>query len=544
MVNNNFSAKENKEFERMIALMNYGRVDESKPAYSGIENTKVGADGKTYGIIREGAKFYIKVSDKKNPLVEDFDYIGGFRNHKDYEYESFANAQKNLDMKLRSVNEAFKTPEMVVESWENKGENNQTITESTKRMQSEIARQREIMENVNLIGENKTQKLAKLYEKENCECAPFCENPDKEFKDMQNDNIKGEKAGNGDAKKANKDYKDASLKDTDINENEVLAFNRDNDDYMDKSHGTEIGDTAPFDKGTDTDSELKNGVVEEGESMHDTDNQNSPKPGTGEIGDTAPFDGEKGKEIDEAIDDLENDVDAEDGDDLDLGDEEGFDTDNDVDGIGDEEGAIDDVEGDIDDVEDGIDDVEADDEIIDDEEESLETRMDQLEDLMSRIAKKLGVNTYEDENLYDGEDDEEVTDIDDTEDEPVGDNGDDYELEMNGDEEEPIEDCMTYESKAYRAMKLRESQMRRRRAINEENRLDDFGKHPAFQKKVMTLPKTNQTDKEGYYDMNDDSVKSDAPYATKIGDDKPFEIDPEAITNAIAESIKNILKKK
>jgi hypothetical protein len=124
---------------------------------------------------------------------------------------------------------------------------------------------------------------------------------------------------------------------------------------------------------------------------------------------------------------------------------------------------------------------------------------------------------------------------------------DSYEFEVGDDdeeEEEPIEDCMTYESKAYRAMKLRESQMRRRKVVNEENRLNDFGKHPAFQKKVMTLPKTNQSDKEGYYDMNDDSVKGDAPYATQIGDDKPFDIDPEAITNAIAESIKNILKKK
>ena len=47
--------------------------------------------------------------------------------------------------------------------------------------------------------------------------------------------------------------------------------------------------------------------------------------------------------------------------------------------------------------------------------------------------------------------------------------------------------------------------------------------------------------------MNDDSVKNDAPYGEKIGSGAPFEISPEAINNAIAESIKKLgigLKKK
>jgi hypothetical protein len=37
--------------------------------------------------------------------------------------------------------------------------------------------------------------------------------------------------------------------------------------------------------------------------------------------------------------------------------------------------------------------------------------------------------------------------------------------------------------------------------------------------------------------MNDDSVRNDNPYGEKIGDGAPFEIDPEAIDNAIAEAI-------
>ena len=98
MAKTNFNTTEQNYLNRMKALINYGRVDENKKSYSGIENSVVGADSKTYGIIREGLKYFIKVTDKKKPLVEDFNYIGGFRNRKDHEYDSFANAQKNLDM--------------------------------------------------------------------------------------------------------------------------------------------------------------------------------------------------------------------------------------------------------------------------------------------------------------------------------------------------------------------------------------------------------------------------------------------------------------
>jgi len=537
MANNIFSTAEQSSLDRMKALMNYGRVNENKQSYSGIENTKVAADKKTYGIIREGSKYYIKVSDKKQPLVEDFNYIGGFRNRKDYEYDSFANAQKNFEMKIKSVNEAYRTPAMVVESWENKGENNQAITESTKKMQDEIARQREIMFNVNAINENKSQVLRPINEKkESCASAPFCENPDKEFKDSQDNNIKNNGTeGNGDAKKANDGYKKATTKNSKIvgESEEVLGFNRGNDDYMDKSHGTEIGDSAPFDdaegrnidndKETSETGEMKNGVIKEGESMHDTDNQNSPAPGTGEIGDNQPFDGEKGRDIDEAIEDIDVDIEDEDGDeDFDFSDEE-------------------EVGGDMDDLSademvDDADDAPVDDEIVDDDDdETVEERLSDLESLMAKIAEKLGVGTYEDEDLYDDSDE----DID-------GEGGFDVEVadeEPEADEE--LEDCVAFESKAYKAMKLAEAKKRvMRRAVNEATKLDDFGKHPAYQKKVMQLPPKDMQDKEGYYDMNDDSVKSDAPYGRKIGSSAPFTIDIETIENAITESINKVLKKK
>ena len=76
------------------------------------------------------------------------------------------------------------------------------------------------------------------------------------------------------------------------------------------------------------------------------------------------------------------------------------------------------------------------------------------------------------------------------------------------------------------------------------NKLDDFGKHPAYQKVVMSLPPKDLQEFPEYYDMNDESVKNDNPYGEKIGDGAPFDIDPETIDNAIAESINRILKKK
>ena len=178
-----------------------------------------------------------------------------------------------------------------------------------------------------------------------------------------------------------------------------------------------------------------------------------------------------------------------------------------------------------------------------------------MEDLLTQIASKLGVEegpvddeAYEDDDIFgdEGEDDFGAED-------EFGDE-DDFGAE---DDELPMESrrrrggVQIYETRAYR------NAMRKQR-VNEEgmtpfkdagrvpqgnmNKLDDFGKHPAYQKKVMELPPKDLKEFPGYYDMNDDSVKNDNPYGEKIGDGAPFEIDPQAIDNAIAEAF-NRLKK-
>jgi hypothetical protein len=252
--------------------------------------------------------------------------------------------------------------------------------------------------------------------------------------------------------------------------------------------------------------------------MHDKDNQNTPEPGVGEGPSdehNKPFNDEKGKQIDEAIDDLQADADLEDGEDLDL--EDGEDV------APEEDDADLELEmGDDDEL--GGEDLDAEGEFGD---ETDEERLSAIEDKLVKIMDKLGISNYDDEPLYDdddfgGEDDEEF-----------------------GDEE----DENVYETRAYRAMKLNEEGMK---PFKDAGRvpsgnilpLKDFGKHPAYQKKVMTLPPKDFQEFPDYYDMNDESVRNDSPYGEKIGDSAPFDLTVDKITNSIAESIMRVFGKK
>ena len=570
-MNKNVSA--NDQLSRMKALMNYGlQTENKKTPFSELEFQKVAADGNTYAIIREGKAYYIEMAKPKKGelLKEDFNYIGGFRNRGDHKYNSYADAQKNFDLMMMSIKEAKNANDFVVESWDlDKKEN--VVLEASEKMRKEILRERQIMNNAKSIVEKKAV------------CCDDVECP--------KDNIKSEKPQTGDAKDA-VDHEEAELpKDMtegkacpkcgknpcqceSVNEEEVLGWNRGNDEYMDKSHGTEIGDSAPFDaaearniddgdkKVTNT-GYMKNGVVEEGDSMHDKDNQNDPTPGVGEGPSdehNKPFNAEKGKQIDEAIDDIDDDVE----DDVELGDEgvddvefDGEDNVEDAD-FGDDENL--DADAELDDA-----DVDADAELDDAEvdadiyEGDTEARLSALEELISKIAVKLGVDDvdvdaddYEDEPLFDDEEGDGEYDLELGDEEPE----DDFDAEE--DDNMPMEG-RRYMRNGVEIVETR-SYVNAMRKLNEEgmkpftdagrvpqgnmNKLNDFGKHPAYQKRVMSLPPKDLQEFPDYYDMNDDSVKNDAPYGEKIGSGDPFEIKPDVIANAISESIRKVLKKK
>ena len=93
--------------ERMKQLMGVTPINEGL-SRSTVELTKIGPDGKAYGIVRENHEYYIKVSDKtENLTVEDFKYIGGLQNKKSEAYPSYAKATKHLNLKFNSICESF-----------------------------------------------------------------------------------------------------------------------------------------------------------------------------------------------------------------------------------------------------------------------------------------------------------------------------------------------------------------------------------------------------------------------------------------------------
>ena len=184
---------------------------------------------------------------------------------------------------------------------------------------------------------------------------------------------------------------------------------------------------------------------------------------------------------------------------------------------------------------------EEDEDVYDDD---LASRVDNIEQILKNIAEKLGVSAGDvdaddyqgDDNLFDNAEGDE---------EPIE---DEVDVEMPMESKQTKNGMPIFETANFRKV-MKESGMESfkdggRVPNGNMNKLDDFGKHPAYQKKVMDLPPKDMKEFPGYYDMNDESTYSDAPYGEKIGDSAPFDLTPEKVQNAIAESIKRVLKKK
>lgn len=254
--------------------------------------------------------------------------------------------------------------------------------------------------------------------------------------------------------------------------------------------------------------------------MHDSDNQNTPSVGVGEKGDTDPFD-EKAS-VNESLDDLDDELDDDvEGDELDAD----FDVEEDDIDDGSLDGMDDaDVEADEDPLASVEDDAEMDVDVDGAEDGDIAARMDSLEAKLDSILSAINNMKYDDSEPLYSDDDVDADDEDDS---------DDFE----GEDDFEDEDTEVVESISYKNLMAR-------KRINEENRLDDFGKHPAYQKKVMTLPANNNFKKDGQYDMNDSSVDGEAPYGQSKGTQAPFEDGVEDVENAITEAVLRMLKKK
>lgn len=609
------------QIKEMQRLINYGRNENpTSNSQSVVEYCAKGADGKTYGIIREGHNFYIKVAPKKNTeiLAEDYDYIGGFNNRKENEYSTYTLASKQFDLKLKALNEAYNAK--TYSSQYKPTESSEWQINETKEMRRELNRYKQLVENVNnilegreIVGLNEESdpyNVKPMYDPETAK------NNIKEGskpvtvtnKDMQSDKSPKTNGDNGDpyqegtklpdmkgksvasqnpkggkAVKGNKVNEGRTIK---INEEQVLAWSK-SKDFMDKSHGTQIGSSSPYDNEVDgcadgTYCEADTEPIREDVAVHITDNQNSPRPGVSKPG-------HNGDPFEDAVNESEinpNEVAGLDDDEDDM-------TDDELQGLkivdAEDNGVDPDQEPSDEDLESALDDVDLEDgevDLTDDEDyeggmdydpgDNFNPEDDYLasqgggdgddgepidpdEDLMDNPNGGIDPGSYY-RILSRDMDDKEAKgilanhfDVKPRDFKPVDMKGKRYyefnprnpkeinpEPEQAPDIEEPVEEPeidrdIDFNQDEYWG----ESRSRRGERIYEV-KLDDFGKHPAYRKEVMTLPPNTEIDRYGR-DWNDDSAKGSEPFGKQIGSSAPY---TEKVVDMLTDAIFNRIKKK
>lgn len=511
------------QIAKMQHLINFGvNEDTTRASVPVVEFKKKAANGKTYGIIRDTTKYYIMEAPEKDTeiLAEDFDYIGGFNNRKENEFNSYSKASNALDLKIMAINETVSKENRVpIEAPKVKADWENSITES---MRKEIDRFNTITTNVSKIlkedkgigsvpsehtlpeapAQNPSDKKVnapftqsgvakgeKDFKKEehNHETAgtPFDKNGEVSNKDMESDKMpKGHgddtynekpKYGNygittehpsgGKVVRVNEgNGHKIRLK---LTEEQVLAWN-DNKDYMDMSHGTHVGSSDPFDDELGKDSnqtEANTDPIREGNGDsfvydHPKD-QSSPTPGT-------------------------TDVETEDGDpyieiiseDVDFDDAAGFDELDDTEDV-----PFPEVESDED-----LPETNDDDWYGPDEDDDIEIEMD---------SEKADADRYNNRGMKGLENWEETWN-------QIDDDDDEY---------------------------LYEKRNRRKRLS--EDKLNVFGKHPAWRKQPMTTPPNKEVAINGAREWDDESAQGEEPYAKQIGDSSPF----NEIVKQVSESL-------
>jgi len=90
----------NKDLQRMIELMGNKKPINESVSNSSLELRKKSANGKTYGIVRENKKYFIKES--VNGV--DFDFMGGVANKTKNQFHSYEEAVKILNLMFEDIN--------------------------------------------------------------------------------------------------------------------------------------------------------------------------------------------------------------------------------------------------------------------------------------------------------------------------------------------------------------------------------------------------------------------------------------------------------
>lgn len=147
-------ANYDKSLDRMMYLMNYDNsLNESKKTNTGIEYHRTGADGKEYGIIKEGLKYYIKTSTpEKQNIAESYEYIGGYNYRNQNGYNSYNEATKQLELKLIALNESYGKHEDI--SIANLNKTKEAMSMLTESARKELDRMHSIFENSFISKDN------------------------------------------------------------------------------------------------------------------------------------------------------------------------------------------------------------------------------------------------------------------------------------------------------------------------------------------------------------------------------------------------------
>ena len=524
-------SKFDEQLSRMRALCTYGTVNEDKKQSNyTLEYHATAADGKEYGIIKECSHFYIKSTtpDKKN-LAESYQYIGGWANKKNYEYESYNNALKNFELKLESINEAHDSKVNVETLDPFKKEN--LVVEGTEAMKNEIARQRQIMYNAAMLMNESTDYAVKGGE------ACSTSQPEAEAGE-KGDKAKGSKEAKADpnykGSKIDLDKKAAPFEENPKGINEVASPNEGDFDEGAKPFGTTQNGEADTEHNN---SPFAKNVNEAEEDDKSEDVKDDDVEGNDDFADD-DFDFDFDEESEESFDDDVADDETVDDElatdtDLDAGVEDvddDFASDDDVDfpsvGDGDELGGDSDLASKIADleaqlaalkaqVEDCDKDIAADDVAADDvTDDDVEVDDD--------LAGEDGTDVEDDVDFGDEEDFEDEDDFEDF--------GEDGEESFDDDDDDEM-----YEAKKKVMDRIVESVVRQ--ALKEDE-LHDFGKHPGYRKKPMDLPTTGQDKNEHGEDINDDSVHNEEPFGKQIGDGSPFNQLVDAVTKDVMYQLK------
>ena len=514
-------AKYDDQLERMNFLMGY-KVP-VKESHSNIEYHANGADGKVYGILKEGTKYYIKQTESgKENIAESYDYIGGFVNKRDNEFTDYNKATKQLELKLMSLNEAYGKKEKT-STFDSK-RTEKVFMNLTEEARKELDRMNEIFENSMNIGKNnvgdpesKGRSTAEQTEKNN---EPF---NDKVTPNMNYKGSKGSVKGSTEGDEISREAADKDLQSDKMkNANSNLDANgndKNAKDAHDDLDGEGVADKKPSGgKVVKVNEDVFEGDACDLDAPEDDDISQddfiSDEPVDSEFNEINPED--LGTEPQPAQDGVGDDIAG-------FGGEDDVISDDEFESLLEELGS--DVAG-----------------LPDDNVENLEE-----EDVITgpdKVLDKEGNSINGTNNGVDGETGEDWKRIEESEDGNVNDpakEGDEdtlknYQFGNNKEKKLPAQSwdkmnesvIKTITESIYKKLvkehKKESLQEAVDRIVKEEvTKLDVWGKHPRYQKEPMTIPANKEVlAGTADRDFNDDSAKGERPYGQKIGSSAPF----------------------